>query len=309
MILALWCQSAPSNAQANRLIPPPRSELAASNWSVNASPNLAHNPPSKRVVEAFVGSIEIAVWGESYIGEGEEICSFRFADLRHSGFVSLVYGKGVTDRPSCRDVYIIDRTASGFEMYWGGGDIGAGGDVSGGIMDLRHDGNLELLLGDSLGSIPHRCIANWTVVYAWTGANYTNVSDRFRDFYRERLDDINRIIPALQPVRGANGYARSDKECLEAEAAMIQRFLGISSDAGMDQALRLATSTDPGELEFAAELLFWIGSPKAREYLAKLASHDDQTAATFAKNALSTSAPRKNHGGDFTPVAVSQRYP
>jgi len=203
--------------------------------------NLVRNPPPKRVIEAFVRSIQISVWGQSFVGDGEggdEVCSYHFADLRHDGFLSLVCGLGVSGRPSCRDVYIIDRTASGFEMYGSSAEIGAGSDVSADIRDLRHDGNLEFLLHDSLGSIPHGCTADWTEIYAWTGANYANVSDRFRDFYRQSLEAVNKIIPVLQPIRGANGYALSDKECLEAETAGLKRFLGISSDAGIDQAAR-----------------------------------------------------------------------
>jgi hypothetical protein len=185
----------------------------------------------------------------------------------------------------------------------GGGDIGDGSNVPAAIRDLRHDGNFEFLVGNSLGSIAQRCIANWQVGYAWTGANYTDVSRRFNDFYRQRLDEINKIVPALQSVRGANGYALSDEECLKAEAAAIQRFLGTSTDAGIDQAMRLSASNDRAEREFAAELLARINNPKARECLAKLAKDQDEAVSTHAKKALSRKANAPQFAyGPFTPV-------
>jgi hypothetical protein len=122
--------------QAGASILAPRTGLALLDWSLNASPNLARQPPPQKLVDAFVRSIEISARGESYIGEGEEVCSFAFANLRNDGFLSLVFGKGVTDRPSCRDVYIVDKVKSGFEMYWGGGEISDGNDVSANIRDL-----------------------------------------------------------------------------------------------------------------------------------------------------------------------------
>jgi hypothetical protein len=161
------------------------------------------------------------------------------------------------------------------------------------IKDLRHDGNLELLLDVGLGEIPQRCAASWTAIFAWTGANYTNVSGQFKDFYRDRLESLKKIIPALKPVPVPNGFALSDKECLEAEAAAIPRFLGTSSDAGIDQAIRLATSKDRLERQFGTVLLIQIGTPEARKYLEKLANDSDYGVATDAKDALSKSTTDK----------------
>jgi len=188
----------------------------------------------------------------------------------------------VANRPSCRDVYIVDKTASGFEIYSSGGKVDAGADVSASIKDLRHDGNLEFLLDSGLGSITNRCSANWTAIFAWTGSGYTNVSDRYKDFYRQKLDSLNKVISG----HGSSDHQRN-KECLQAEAAKVQRFLGISSGAGIDQAIRLANSKDHSEREFAAEILGEIGTPKARKYLETLAKDSDGGVATTAKYGLS----------------------
>ena len=121
-------------------------------------------------------------------------------------------------------------------------------------------------------------------------SNYGNVSDRYKAFYRQRLESIRKILPKLQPTPDSNGYSLGQKECLEAEAAAIQRFLGISSEAGIDQAIRLATSSDSADRDFATQLLGEIGTPRARTYLEKLVNDSDHTVASDAKYALSGSA-------------------
>jgi len=247
-----------------------------------------------KILVNFLNSVDTSTGGDGDIGEidsdpehAEYVCSFRFADLRRNGSLSLVAGLGVPNRPSCRDVYIIDKTSSGLEIYLSGGGIDVGADVSASIKDLRQDGNLELLLDNGLASIRSQCGASWITIYAWTGGGYTNVSDRFKDFYRQRLDSLNKKLSALRPTRGPGGYDQRDKECLQAEAAKIQRFLGIPSEAGINQAIRLANSKNSAERSFAAEILGDIGTPKARKYLETLAKDSDGDVATTAKYCLS----------------------
>lgn len=245
------------------------------------------NPPPQAIVESFLSSVQTSVWGDSDLGSGESVCSFRFADLRHDGFLSLVAGIGVTER-SCSNIYIVDKTASSIEIYLSGGANDAGRDVSASITDLRRDGNLEFLLEDELGSIAGQCSAGWTAIYAWTGSNYTNVSDRFKDFYQQRLDSLNKKISALQPFlyQGAS-YEPPEKECLQAEAAKIQRFLGISSEARLDQAVHLANSKDWRKRNFGAEILGDIGTPKARRYLETMVKDSDLYIAKATLSVLS----------------------
>jgi hypothetical protein len=215
------------------------------------------------------------------------MCSFQFADLRRQGFLSLVAGLGIADRPSCGGIVIIDATKQGFEFYGSGGETGAGGDVSAQIRDLHHDGHLEFVLDATLGVLPpQQCAASWTAIYAWTDDNYTNVSSQFKDFYAQKLDSLRKIIPALQAVPGPNGFQLRDKECLEAEASAIERYLGVSPDSGLDQAIRLAGSKSPDDRQFATELLGAIGSPKARDYLEKLSQDPNPEVMVFAKYCL-----------------------
>ena len=177
------------------------------------------------------------------------------------------------------------------------------------IRDLHHDGHLEFLLDASLGVLPQRCAATWTAIYAWTGDNYTNVSSQFKDFYAQKLDSLKKEIPALQQVPGPYGFQLSDKECLEAEASAIERFLGVSPDAGLDQAIRLAGSDSTDERHFAAELLGAIGTPKARDYLEKLSQDPNPGVVLDAKYSLGRigKGPMKLVADAFKHVATYKR--
>ncbi len=104
------------------------------------------------------------------MGEGEEVCSFAFADLLNDGFLSLVAGYGNSYTPhSCRGIYIINKTASGFEMYTTDGADNTGAEVADNIRDLGRDGKLEILMDSGLGTITATCSARWTSVFAWDG--------------------------------------------------------------------------------------------------------------------------------------------
>jgi hypothetical protein len=297
MFLVCGGLAAPLSAQAAGRSPSRGSNLASYDWSVKASPNLANRPPSMRVLVKFLNSVDSSTGGDGDIGDSESdedhigyVCSFRFADLRRNGSLSLIAGIGVTGRGYCRDVYIVDKTASGFEIYSSGGTPGDGGDITGSLKDLRHDGSLEFLIDDTLGDLQGKCAASWTAIYAWTGRGYTKVSDKFKDFYRQRLDSIDKTIPTLQPCCVSEGPSLKNKECLQAEAAKIQRFLGVSPEAGIDQAIRLAKSQDPGEREFAANLLGQIATPTAKKYLEALAKDSAGNVAYIAKYCLAAVA-------------------
>ncbi len=241
-----------------------------------------------KVLVKFLNALETAVGEDADIGNSDSddehagyVCSFRFVDLRHNGSLSLVAGIGVPERPSCRDVFIIDKTTSGFELYTGGGSIGDGGDVSASLKDLKHDGRMEFVLDGSLDEqFPH-CTARWPVIYAWAGDGYKNVSDQFKDFYRHRLDSIDKRISASPITESSDD--QSDKKCLQAEADRIKKFLNIAPNEGLDTAAQLAQSSDPATREHAAYLLGGIGTPQARKYLETLAKDPDSAVAFMGR--------------------------
>jgi hypothetical protein len=74
--------------------------------------------------------------------------------------------------------------------------------------------------------------------------------------------------------------------CTKAEAAKIERFLGISSDAGMNDAIKLANSDDADDRAFAAYVLADIATPEAMRYLRILSNDPDRVVATLGKSGL-----------------------
>lgn len=238
-------------------------DLASYNWSANASPSLANQPPPKRIVKAFLRK---HLGFDADPGESIDLCSFRFVNLRDNGMLSLVFGTGVTDRPSCREISIADKTPSGFELYEMTGALDAGSDISDSLQDIRKDGRFEFVLSESLAERQLGCLATWPVIYAWTGSNYSNVSDQFKGFYRQELASREKAISSY----GDSPQSHWRKECSQAEAAKLERVLGISANAGLDQAKRLAASKEFFDRNFAVELLADIGTPEARRVLEML---------------------------------------
>jgi len=72
---------------------------------------------------------------------------------------------------------------------------------------------------------------------------------------------------------------RRGLNCAKVEAAKIERFLGVSRDAGMSDAIKWADSEDPNDREFAAWIFADIATPEAIRDLQTL-GHDSATAST-----------------------------
>src|SRR5258708_557453 len=114
--------------------PPP---LSSYNWAVNASPNLATNPPPEEAVRNFMVQKDSGETG---------VCSFRFADLRHAKNLSLlVVLNGNGFHGGCGELDIIDRTPAGFEEHSGKFNIFGGDDLHGGAPAINGAGKLELI--------------------------------------------------------------------------------------------------------------------------------------------------------------------
>lgn len=75
----------------------------------------------------------------------------------------------------------------------------------------------------------------------------------------------------------------SGLNCLKAEAAKMERFLEISRNAGLLDAIRWAKSIKPEERMFASDILANIGTPQAMNYLKKLSHDPNGAVATGAK--------------------------
>ena len=75
----------------------------------------------------------------------------------------------------------------------------------------------------------------------------------------------------------------SELDCLKAEAAKMERFLGISKEAGMSDAIQWANSKDPMQREFATGFLRGLGTAEALKYEQTLSRDPDTRVAKSAK--------------------------
>jgi len=96
------------------------------------------------------------------------------------------------------------------------------------------------------------------------------------------------LLATPSPLTPLTPLATDDQEldCTKAEAAKIERFLGVSRDAGMSDAISWAAGDDRTKRQFAIQILAEIGTPEAIEDLQTLSSDPDQNVARSAKSAL-----------------------
>jgi hypothetical protein len=287
--------------------------LASADWSANAPHSLAEKLPTRKEVEEFLGFSDTTDYTT------DSLCSFTFADLHRTGSLSLIVASDTSGRGFCNGIGIIDRTVKGFESTdLPPTEIGQGIDVSKLIKDIDGDGRLELVVNMTVGGYQGgaHCGLEWPVIYAWTGTSYADVSGQFKGYYRQRLAEVklqlNESSPtpapeqvetfesqppglrlwAIKPERAlsvpgpAQRLANYHMDCLKAEAAKTERFLGISSDAGMGDAIKWSESEDPLTREFAATIFDDMGTPAALENLKNLTADSDSSVAAVTKNDL-----------------------
>jgi hypothetical protein len=111
------------------------------------------------------------------------------------------------------------------------------------------------------------------VIYAWTGGDYVNLGAQLKEFYQQKLSFLLAQIPRL-PSSGP-GSNPGD-----------QRFIGISRDSGLNQAIELAKDSDSAKRIFAADILADIGTPAARKYVETLTKDSDHMVAVLAGKSL-----------------------
>ena len=138
-----------------------------------------------------------------------------------------------------------------------------------------------MIISQPFTSIIKQCIASWPAIYASSGGGYPNVSDRFKDFYRDQLDALNKLIPNLPPT-GAS-YDQRDKECLQAEVAKIERVLG-SPNAGIDTAIASTQSKDPIKILFGIYDLRTSILRRPIEYLNTLSNSPNPDVKRLCRN-------------------------
>jgi hypothetical protein len=242
VICFLTCLFA-SFAFAKTPTPPPN--LQSADWSVKQSKILNAEP--NEVVWRFMNNL----WGNDDLSPGNgKLCQFTFADLRHSGVLSLVVSYDGGGTADCNYVEIFDKSPVGivdfdFQARENGGHFAS-------IEDINHDGHHQLVVDKvfASGGQTGHCAVAWPVIYAWSSTGYSDVSTDYKGYYRRQLSP--------QGV-AQQQEDEDDLDCTNAYKAKLVRFLGISRDAGMSDAIKWAESEDPHEREFAIGVLYDMG--------------------------------------------------
>jgi hypothetical protein len=315
-------------------------DLATADWSVTSPHNLAVNPPTDDMGSAVLALVKKLdpETTENY----SDLCpsdAWKFVDLHHSGTFSLVVG--LSDGRFYGENLIIDKAASGFREY----DLSSpsSSHFSGPqVEDLSGKGDLVVIeftdFTDFNGMNTSPCIADFPVIFAWTGDGYTDVSNQHKQYYEQQLASLKAQVDGaetppttatLVPTPDTTAVQQSESSrlsshisqgarqpffiaktipvprspapapatavapanvCTKADAAKIERFLGIDKDAGFEDAAKWADSSDRDEWIFAVAVLKDIGTPSAIDYLRTLSNDTSGLVATHAKAALQSLA-------------------
>jgi hypothetical protein len=208
--------------------------LASADWSVNAAHNLASNPPSLDAVQDF--------YDRAY-GISDEfaprVCEFRFADLRNSGNLSLIMTVNPQGRqlPECNEFFIFDRTPKGFELYET--DRAFGQDLVNSVLDINHDGRQELVLWSELNRNGLGCDAQWPLIFAWSGNGYSEVSHRYKDYYRNYLKSVDaRLAAYSSELESASAQAANPATTVGRARVVAEAFSASGAEASEGSALQ-----------------------------------------------------------------------
>jgi hypothetical protein len=252
-------------------------DLASYDWSVSAKPNLAAKPPPEEVVRSFVTKR----YSQPDIGVEPLVNSFAFADLRQSGTVSLVVSMEPTGPAGCGQLLIVDKVGGKFEGTW----ISCGGSDNIGKSVIEISGKPVVVTYTDITPYygAQARVVYVPVIWGWNGSSYVDMSRQFPGYYRQVLRGLQHEI-ASSPASA--DYARGPVRCEKIEADAIERFLGISPDAGIEDAIRWSQSSKPIDRIMAMGLFTSIGTPRALDYLKAMTSDSDPQVARAAEGNL-----------------------
>jgi hypothetical protein len=88
---------------------------------------------------------------------------------------------------------VVDKTVVGFQRY--SFDLSRLGDRPE-IKDLDGNGKLELIVPTDLTGYQGAvyCMAQWPVIYAWTGSSYGDVSNHYKSYYEKQLVSLKKEV-------------------------------------------------------------------------------------------------------------------
>lgn len=99
------------------------------------------------------------------------------------------------------------------------------------VKDVANDGKIELVLPTDFTSYygANHCVADWPVVYAWTGSTYSDVSSQYKRYYERQLELLQKQIQAAEAAEEkAQRSSANPKPGASAEEPAEKTFQGPS---------------------------------------------------------------------------------
>jgi hypothetical protein len=198
--LALMCCFTAALVCAPQLWAAEGFDLATADWSVTSPNNLAVKPPTDDMGGAVFALVKKR--DPQLARDYPDLCSsnpWEFADLHRSGTLSLVVA--LSDGRFCGQNLIIDKTASGFRDYASSSPLSSR--FSGPqVEDLSGKGDFVVIeptdFTDFNGMNTRPCIADFPVIYRWTGDGYANVSNQYKQYYEKQIASLKAQIDAAE---------------------------------------------------------------------------------------------------------------
>lgn len=254
---------------------------AKQGWDLLFEYGKAHGQIPKEMADAFV---QPTLGNVPDPAMAEPVCSAEFVRLSGGDAPALVASLDVNGREYCKFFAVITRTDTAVMIQ--GVDGWLADDVHDLLLDLKKDGQTELVVpmeaSDYNGLT--NCMATWTRIFTMANGKLVDRSADFKDYYRERLDEIIKALPSAKADDQSDGT--DGAVCLQIEADQIRRFLGIDKEAGKEIALQWVNSSNESLRLKGIIVLGNIGDKESKAMLQKLTQDGDSIVVMQAKESL-----------------------
>jgi len=270
-------------------------EFAEHDWVSLIARLHTSNPPSNAQISSFVMAMiegmpdSIALTPEEAALAGTSVCSAGFFKISGSDSESLIASIDVNGRHFCNDTIVIHHDSDKVTIQ----DIFAWyvDEVKDIVHDIDKNGKNELVIPSSLSGYEGAgsCMASWSQIYVMQAGTLVDKSSEFKSFYRDRLDSLN---AGMQQVVKRDQDDNGDSAvCTQMEMDKIKRYLGISPDAGKDQAIAWIKSGNEYMRRKGFAVLQDIGDKESKEILQAYTKDPNPNIANEAKFALDNVKP------------------
>jgi hypothetical protein len=112
------------------------------------------------------------------------------------------------------------------------------------VYDLDKNGKNVIVIPGSLSGYEgaNSCMAMWNTIYMMQSDTLVDKSSEFKNYYRDRIDSLNARMQ-IDNKRDQDDH-RDRTVCTQMEIDKIERYLGLSPNAGKDQAIAWIKSGD-----------------------------------------------------------------